>query len=322
MTTMSKKTLPLLVALSVLLIAGMACQMLSPARITPSSTPPPPPTRVPTNTKSSLPTKTILPTKETTKAATKAATKVGTKAATPTPTLRARPSATDTKVPPTRSVSQLDACLKALPSDLPTAMQMITSGSTQNAYPLAVCDNFIDNTNEWDAGDFNGTYVTGVSTVGDGAYTWQGTSNDGAVWYEFPPSGPSTTDFAIVVSARILAGPEGTKIGIFYRSDGDNYYLFSVSRTTYELYILFNDEWEELIPAKPVPPDFDVTTNPGWIAVDVVGSLHTFYLNNEQVEMFTDDRIPQGEVGIGMELEANADVQAKVEFYHFILRGE
>jgi hypothetical protein len=208
---------------------------------------------------------------------------------------------------------------------MPVAMEMMSSGNTQNAHPLLVCDNFVDNTNGWEEGEFNGDYVTsGSSSIEGGAYFWRGYSNDGAVWYEFPPNGGVVSDFAVVVDARILTGPEGTKVGIYYRynESSDNFYLFSVSRTEYEVYIYYEGDWEELISSTPVPEGFDIDAGDAWIAVDVVGDLHTFYINNESVAMWTDDRISSGEVGIGMELEANPDVEASADFYHFVLRGE
>jgi hypothetical protein len=328
---MRRKHLPLLAALSVLMLASLACQMLT-SRLTPSSTPPPKATKMSTATKVSLPaTKTSPSNAQATKEDTLEPTAMP-KGATPTPTLKGRTTTgptmvpTATNIPPTRSASQLDECINALPvASMPVAMEMMSSGNTQNAHPLLVCDNYVDNTNGWEEGEFNGDYVTsGSSSIEGGAYFWRGYSNDGAVWYEFPPNGGVVSDFAVVVDARILTGPEGTKVGIYYRynESSDNFYLFSVSRTEYEVYIYYEGDWEELISSTPVPEGFDIDAGDAWIAVDVVGDLHTFYINNESVAMWTDDRISSGEVGIGMELEANPDVEASADFYHFVLRGE
>ncbi len=313
-----------LIATSVMLISVLACSVS--ARITPSSTPPPKPTAQPTNTR--LVQATEAPTEvqaTSTSPSQPTKTKVAPKAATPTPTLAGRVTSTTgptRTTPPTLSASALQACLDALPGNMPTVEQMVTSGNTQGAHPLVLCDNFADNSNGWSVGDFNGNYVQGTESIAKGVMHWQGIAPNGGVWYDFSSNSPTVSDFAVVVSARILDGPPDTTVGIFYRSDGDQFYLFEVSATQYDLYLFYSGKWEELIAPKPVPAGFDLASKNGWIVVDVVGNLHTFYLDNGQVDMFTDSRLTSGQVGVGMDLATDPNVKGNIEFYHFVLRGE
>jgi hypothetical protein len=239
--------------------------------------------------------------------------------------LTAKTSATapiNATLTPTASADQLNACVNALPANMPTAMQMITSGNTQGGHPLVACDNFADNNNGWSLGDYSGKYVSGNTSIANGAFKWDGIAPNGAVWYDYPSTALSVKKLAIVVNARIIAGPADTYIGIFYRDDSDNFYLFKVNSKEFKLSIFYSGEWEELIPLTPVPAGFTVTDAPGWIAVDVVGDLHTFYLDNDQVGMFTDNRLQAGIIDIGIDLDTNATDRTKVEFYHLVLRGE
>ena len=233
-----------------------------------------------------------------------------------------QPAATPSIVP-TQSVNQLNACLNTLPSDMPTVEQGVTSGNTEGAHPLVSCDNFFDNTNGWDVGDWNGTYTQGLETLQAGVLSLGGTSKGGGIHYDYPANLGKLSNFALVVNAQFLSGPSTTKIAIMYRDNDTDYYMFEVSNTTYELSLYQNSTWTNLITPQPLPSGTDFTTQPGWIVVDVAGNVHTFYIDNQQVDMITDSSLSSGYVDIEIDLAASANgTQSKIAFYHFLLRGE
>jgi len=211
--------------------------------------------------------------------------------------------------------------MNALPADMPGTVKQMATGTSQDAHPLVACDNFIDNSNGWSIGNWNGSYVQGDESIKDGVMGWQGVSADGGVWYDFPESSPSISDFTLTISARILKSPSTTQIGIFYRYDGDNFYMVSVSPSMYQFYLFDNGQWQNLTDPKPFPASFNDTSNPGWITLEVKGDTHTLYFNNEHVDSIQDNSLTSGTVGLGLDLDASQD-QGGIEFYHFILRGE
>ena len=243
------------------------------------------------------------------------------KQATPTPTLGGREVPPTPTKGPTLSPEQFKTCMSALPVDMPATVKQMANGAAQGALPLVACDNFIDNSNGWSVGSWNGTYVQGVESLKDGVLGLKGVSADGGVWYDFPQASPNMSDFTLVIDARILNSPAATQVGIFYRYDGDNFYMASVSATMYEFYLFQNGDWVKLLDATPFPASFDDSTKPGWITLEVKGDTHTLYFNNERVDSIQDNRLTFGNVGVGIELDSGS-VQTTVEFYHFILRGE
>jgi hypothetical protein len=315
------RKLGFIIALMSMFSSLLACSLFTPGGLSPSTTSPE------STSAAAMKTKVISASQTSPKPE---ATEVAAPTKTPIPAVATLPPDASPSVvvptkatqPPTVPADQLNACLNALPVDIPPVVQMVTSGNTQGAHPLLVCDNFTDNNNGWSLGDYNGKYVTGNTTIANGAYHWDGIAPDGAVWYDYASTNPPVNDFSIAINSRIISGPADTYIGIFYRDDNENFYLFKVNSKEFKLSIFYQGEWEELIPLTPVPDGFTVTDAPGWIIVDVVGDIHTFYLNNDQVGMFTDSRLTAGIIDIGIDLDANATDRTLVEFYHLVLRGE
>ena len=188
-------------------------------------------------------------------------------------------------------------------------------------WPLATCETFDNNADDWPTGSDNQRGMgTTTRTIVDGAYTWEIEAYQdfwgGTIALKEP-----VTDFYVAVEAQRISGPVGeTGYGVQFRhQDPDNFYMLLLSDLQeFKFYHLNQGQWIALIDwtqsAAIVPGESNR------VGVKAVGPDFTFYINDQQVAQFSDDSISQGELKLATWVDPGEEARAVVDFDNFEVR--
>jgi hypothetical protein len=219
------------------------------------------------------------------------------KTATPTPT--APPPATPTSKPTSKPMSK--------PTSGPTPTLVIT---------LPFFDDFSVIKNGWLEGSHQSDYADTNYAIVSGKFQWTENANKG-VFESAWPDLPALSSFTLTVDAQQVSGkPDQSGYAvIFVGSDGEQKYVFEVSNNHYEVfYYDKTTDWQTIAPLT-----VSNTILPGkvnHIKVVSADSHFTFYVNEINLFRFTDNRIPEGQPGLGVEV-FNAGDTSVIEFDNF-----
>jgi hypothetical protein len=199
-----------------------------------------------------------------------------------------------------------------------SARQALLQDSRQ--WPVLISDTFDDNHLEWTTGEQEDPELAAMSwSIADGKYRWQARASNGFIWWVTPES-EAFTDFYLTVSILQDSQSGVGEYGLVFRQISDeDYYLFEVNGSNeYALFLHWADGWEPLIDWTPHPAIATGSLNR--LEVIAHGAEFTFMINNVNVAGYSDERFPQGAVGLAAGL-ANKDETATWEFDDFMLRA-
>jgi hypothetical protein len=188
-----------------------------------------------------------------------------------------------------------------------------------SSWPVAFGDTFDSNANDWPAGDYSDERLTGSREIIDGKYHWEAAALDGVIWWSIPDVA-SVSDFYLTVNAQRVSGVTDGQYGvIFRRADRDNYALFKIEDSQYYKFsVRYQGEWETVIDWTESSAIRPVGVNR--LAVVGEGSHFTFYINDEYVGEIDEDRLPEGTIGLAIELLDDKDA-AVFEFDDLEMRA-
>jgi len=188
-----------------------------------------------------------------------------------------------------------------------------------SSWPVVFGDTFDSNTNDWPAGDYSDERLTGSREIIDGKYHWEAAALDGVIWWSIPDVA-SVSDFYLTVNAQRVSGVTDGQYGvIFRRADRDNYALFKIEDSQYYKFsVRYQGEWETVIDWTETSAIRPVGVNR--LAVVGEGSHFTFYINDEYVGEIDEDRLPEGTIGLAIELLDDKDA-AVFEFDDLEMRA-
>ncbi len=158
-----------------------------------------------------------------------------------------------------------------------------------------------------------------VLVKGSGGAADELTANEGFVWWSRGLADTVTTDFYAAVDARQVSGTATADYGLIFHYAAGNYYYFAVSDTgQFAVSLYYREEWETLVDwtASAALLPGEVNT----LAVAAEGDHYQVFINRAWAGEFTDQRLPQGEAGVAVEIY-NAGDSAVFEFDNFEWRA-
>ena len=228
------------------------------------------------------------------------------------------PTATATQTPTPTPTPNLTATQQVINSTA-TAQAVQTSIANANSqWKVLSADKFNNNINQWDVGTSKDDYATIVREIKDGKYRWNASAKKGFFeWIRL--NSISLSDFSLSVDGQRVSGSTSSDYGLIFRKDiNGNLYYFAISDGGYFVALNYNNEWIDVIQwteSKAISSD-----EPNRLTVIGTGSHFIFLINNQYVADVTNDRIPKGTTGLGIELN-DADLQANFEFDNLELRA-
>ena len=186
-------------------------------------------------------------------------------------------------------------------------------------WPTILYDDFSADVNDWPSGEYSDELVEGNRQFTDSQYHWEATAFGGVVWWSIPEVSP-VSDLYLTVEARRVSGNTDSQYGLlFRRADRDNYYIFRIRDDgDYQFRTRYEGEWHTLISWTE-----SGTIQPGEVnrlTVVAEGSHFTFYINDQYVDEYDDDRLSSGTSGLLLGLNKEGDTVV-FEFDDFELRA-
>jgi hypothetical protein len=181
-------------------------------------------------------------------------------------------------------------------------------------------DSFESNVNNWD-GDLDHELTTWNRSVSNGTYIWSAKAKNKFIGWasSFPLKITEFSDCFIAVDARELSGPPSASYGLTFRDNNDGaYYVFEITDNAFSFFISQSHISTKLIDRTPSSAIHPYERNR--IAVLATGSHFIFYVNNQTVAEFDNDKLSKGKVSLSIEMEFPGD-QAIFEFDNFELRS-
>jgi len=186
-----------------------------------------------------------------------------------------------------------------------------------NNWELVLEDTFDNNDNLWLAESSDDEYALINYEIVDGKYRWDATAHKSFIGWARSSTDP-LTDFYLSVEITQVDAPGSADYGVLFREDEDsNFYYFAISEQGLYAFYIYFEGWDTLI-------DWTDTTLilPGAsnrITVIGEGSHFTFFINDQYLTEFTDNKISEGLISLAIELSDEGD-QAIFEFDNFELR--
>lgn len=192
--------------------------------------------------------------------------------------------------------------------------------TAQKLWPVLLQDSFARQGNNWMVGDVRNEYYTGSRRIANGQYHWTATAKDSMGSFIFPDQKLSTLLLA-GVDLQFLSGPPDADAGLCFREtqESNTFYYYALdNRGEYSLAIYLHDHWETFI---------DWTANSAIkvgevnrLEVSAAGTHFILLVNGIPLADFSDDRLEQGNVGLGLTL-ANKGDQVDLTFANFEIRA-
>ena len=182
-----------------------------------------------------------------------------------------------------------------------------------------VSDSFETNTNGWETGKENDIYEEGTYLIRDGKYLIETRAKQGFVGWRIPWQMPSVSDFYLEVEGRMIEGADSGYYGVVFRyQDSDNFYAFQINNEKkFQLEIIYGNEWITLI--HPTMTSAIKPGEPNKISVIGEGTYFYFFINDQFVRNYEDEKLARGEAGVIIGLYDPGD-EAIFEFDNFELR--
>ena len=250
--------------------------------------------------------------------ATQKTTLTQTPTTTTTPTEQVTPSETPTPVasPIPQLVSRLSAAQKITAQKAGESLLVMQVG-----LPLIVKDDFENNDYGWPVGE--NIFAGGIEcddAIEDGVHRLTIRTADGPAW-----CGTSlmkvASDFALSVEQQ-LANDRNADIFLYYRmsEDAQNFYFLQYNPQTQLLSVGLTKDGQNIPIINSTYVEEINKTGINKVTLLVVGDVHTIYLNDKLIAIFTDDRLAQGKINqIILLQEANQEESLLIDNYD--LRG-
>jgi hypothetical protein len=182
--------------------------------------------------------------------------------------------------------------------------------------PLPFLDTFDSIQNGWPTGFYSGEYADRTYSSVNGKFHVLTQANKVAFVWTYPDLQP-LANFTVEVEAQLVSGKAGDHgYGIvFLAPSGTKKFLFEVSEDAYGVY--YDEDatgWQDIVKLTS-----DAAILPGKVnTLKVVGAngYYTYYVNDTKLYSFTDNRIPEGQLGLACDL-FTAGETAEFEFDNF-----
>lgn len=185
-------------------------------------------------------------------------------------------------------------------------------------WQILLSDVFDNPDNAWTEGERDDPLAKMKWSFIDGKYRWAAQAKDGFVWWATPEI-DDVADFSASVTVTQLDGPTDAEYGMIFRrtSDGE-YYLFELSESgEYALFLFWQDDWWTL--KEWTPTDAFLPGIENKIDIIALDTIFYFYVNDELVAQYQDQRLPTGQIGLLVGL-SNSGEEGIWEFDNYTIR--
>jgi hypothetical protein len=156
--------------------------------------------------------------------------------------------------------------------------------------------------------------------IADGQYAWTVNPKSGGSYENMlPEAGGVFDDFHAAVDVQVVRGRNADyAYGLVFRRVGDDYGFFGIQGGGRFLILIVH--------ASGIYTLIDYGTSavrpgqPNRLAVRALGPDFVFEINGQAVYALSDDSLPHGEIGLGVDV-MSADGEARVEFANFEVRA-
>lgn len=202
-----------------------------------------------------------------------------------------------------------------------------TPSQTTDTYfewPIVVADAFDEQANGWQYGALTSDIADATLTLAGGRYHWDMAPRNSVLWWSLANPSQTATDLYAAVEARQITGTIRSDFGLVFRLTGEDYYYYQISpayqQFAFNLY--YGGQWLPLMGWTDAPTPIETETL-NRVAVAAEGSRFTLYLNGEVVGTVSDDHLPEGSVGVGVQMyfDDEADNAGTYEFDNFEWRA-
>ena len=211
------------------------------------------------------------------------------------------------------------SCSVASPNVTSTPRPTAALAANYSAWPLVLKDDFSQPANDWETGQSDDRFSTGIVSITGGKYRFSLKAKDGFIWWSRSLNNTETADFYAAVEGQQVKGPDSADYGIVFRWSHGNYYFFRVSNAgKYSLSLYDLEKWITLTDWTGTP-----AIKPGAVnrlAVAAQGSRFVFFINDQAVGEADDTRLTSGTVGVAVEINQAGD-KALFDFDHFEWRA-
>ena len=195
--------------------------------------------------------------------------------------------------------------VKPTPEPTPEPTCEILS-SIKSEWPIIYCEEFNDNRNNWQIGQFDADLVTTTTKMQDGEFILEkvgkpksGYSGGGVVsWYKLA----SASDFAVSATVKITSKNRDVAWGFTFRQDllnTKNFYDFEIYKQgNYNLLKLSEGVWKPLLLNKSNNAIQQNAENTLTIVGE--GNKFTFFVNGELINSFSDSSISGTVISLAM----------------------
>lgn len=189
------------------------------------------------------------------------------------------------------------------------------------AWPVVLRDTFFEPRNDWEfVEDSDDRWARGRLAAQAGKYRFDLTANDGFIWWSRGRLDVVTTDFYAAVDGRQASGTADADYGLIFRFEAGNFYYFQVSDSSgsFAVYRYLQEDWTALVDWTASAAIRAGQVNQ--LAVAGEGADFTLLINGQPVGAFRDDALPQGGVGVAVQIYTAGEA-AVFEFDNFEWRA-
>jgi hypothetical protein len=187
----------------------------------------------------------------------------------------------------------------------------------RDEWPRLFYDDFASADNAaWKLGKTEGSSAIKNAYISNGKMIWDVQSEETIYFHRGPAIDP-VSDFNLTVEINQPQDSQYSSHGIYfgYQPSGD-FYAFSITNLQYWSFVIYNNEeyipiidWKKTAAIRP--------KNVNKLKIVAEGSHFVFFVNDKYIGEADDTRLPMGEVGLGVTIEAD---EVSFEFDNFDLR--
>ncbi len=187
--------------------------------------------------------------------------------------------------------------LRARPESGPPA------ADTYLEWPVVIADAFDEQANGWQYGALTSDIADATLTLAGGRYHWAMVPRNSVLWWSLANPSQTTTNLYASVEARQITGTTRSDFGLVFRLTGEDYYYYQISPAyqQFAFNLQYEGQWIPLMDWTAAPTPIETETL-NQLAVVADGPRFTLYLNGETVGSVTDDHLPEGSVGVGVQI--------------------
>jgi hypothetical protein len=192
-------------------------------------------------------------------------------------------------------------------------------------WPIVIADSFDAQGYGWQYGNLTNDIADANLSLRGGQYHWELAPRNSVLWWSLADPSQSIADVYVAVEARQITGTTRSDYGLVFRWSNEDYYYYQISPAAQQvaLNLYSGGQWLPLMNWTDAPAPIE-TDSLNRLAVAAEGSRFTLYLNGQVAGSVTDDHLPEGSAGVGVQIyfdDPGGDDTGAYEFDNFEWRA-